>query len=192
MTKKRTRLLILLLPVLAVLAVLANADTLFGPSAAQGASSGEAAEPPPLQQPSPAEPSTPPPAGLGPVEGEGKTVPEGTLDFLKGAGAGDRNPFLTRKEQDLESPDPPDLAPDSSPLQEMPKDLALQIAFITKHRRVATLTDGRRIEEGESFSGGTVVSIEKDRAVVEFKNGRRWVIPMGAAPPPEGKGDENP
>ncbi len=181
MTRKQMRMMMVLIPLLAIGAFAVNADALMNLIGASSPGSNQNAPPPkvaPQQQPEKIEAATKHPEES-PVEAPSKgvtaevaikTVAEAHLTPL-GAYTGDyRNPFA-----------PPERSGDMGETQTenwvLPPDVTAQVIYIGKTKKIACI-EGRRLQEGDRFQGGKVISIEPTRVTVEMPNHVRWAIPL--------------
>lgn len=181
-TKKKIKIG-LLLGSLGLVAIWTNSDVLFGqPLELLPPAGGDAAPAPAVS-----------PAASGPSS-QGSSVHQNALG-PRNAGEGQvRNPFQTLKEQDPLA-DQVNAFSDENPDPEMPPGMRAQIILIGgKGQKIASI-ESRQVEEGDSFFGGKVLSIEPNLVTVGFKGGKRWLIPFGtggipAAKSIEGKSNE--
>lgn len=187
MTRKQMRLMLIMIPMLAGGAFAVNVDAImnwFGSSSSNTKPNTVTAKATPLQKPEEeVEEKNKTKEPEKPVEEKGpkisssevpvKTVAEGHLTPL-GAYTGEyRNPFAPPEQS-------ASIGESNNDNWVLPPDVTAQVIYIGKTKKIACI-EGHRLQEGDRFQGGKVISIEPNRVTVEMPNHVRWAIPLAAS-----------
>lgn len=189
MTKKQLRMMTFMLPMLVFGAVAVNYDALFGDSK-KGKSAGAAQAanqaPEPSDQPTPQAPTSiaSEPMGM-PLSQGGNTISAEQVKLAANASAKLRDPFQTLGEQD------PEYARQHERREIWPPpEKYAQITMVKNEKNKLANIDGQILREGDSYFGGTVISIKRDGVIVEMSLGRQWLIPLAPSASREGLSHE--